>query len=75
MEKKLDGEYNGHAYVDMSLSVMRATCNVRASSFLENYISPAISGGYLERKYPNSPNHPKRQYRLTDKGLTLKDKD
>ena len=32
MEQKLDGKYNGHAYVDMGLSVMWATCNVGASS-------------------------------------------
>ena len=32
MEKKLDREHNGHAYVDMGLSVMWATCNVGASS-------------------------------------------
>ena len=32
MEKKIVGEYNGHAYVDMGLSVMWATMNVGASS-------------------------------------------
>ena len=32
MEKKLDGEYNGHAYVDMGFSVKWATCNVGAGS-------------------------------------------
>ena len=32
MEQKTVSEYNGHAYVDMGLSVMWATCNVGASS-------------------------------------------
>lgn len=42
------------------------------TSFLEDYITPAIDSGYLEHKYPNSPKHPKQQYRLTDKAIALK---
>ena len=60
----------------LSLSEMMVTCGKKSrTSFLENYVSPAIEGGYIERKYPDSPNHPKQQYRLTPKGLALKGKD
>ena len=60
----------------LSLSEMMVECGKQSrTSFLEHYVSPAISGGYLERKYPESPKHPKQQYRLMPKGLTLKDKN
>ena len=58
-----------------SLSEMMVACGKQSrTSFLENYVSPAISGGYLERKYPESPKHPKQQYRLTAIGIALKAK-
>ena len=60
----------------LSLSEMMVVCGKQSrTSFLENYVSPAISGGYLERKYPESPKHPKQQYRLTPKSLALKRKE
>ena len=60
----------------LSLSDMMKVCNMQSRpSFLVDYITPAIEGGYIERKYPDSPNHPKQQYRLTAKGLALKGKE
>ena len=38
-------------------------------NFLNNYLNPAISEGFIEPLYPDSPNHPKQKYRLTGKGL------
>ena len=59
----------------LSLSEMMAACGKKSrTSFLENCVSPAIEGGYIERKYPDFPNHPKQQYRLTSIGLALKAK-
>jgi hypothetical protein len=29
--------------------------------------------GYVEMIYPDKPNHPKQKYRLTAKGIALKD--
>ena len=59
----------------LSLSDIMKACNMQSRpSFLVDYITPAIEGGYIEHKYPNSPNHPKQQYRLTPKGLALKAK-
>lgn len=38
----------------------------------ENYVTPALGDGAIERKYPGQPNHPKQQYRLTEKAKTWK---
>ena len=43
--------------------------------FRVNYILPAIEGGYIELKYPDKPNHPHQKYRLSDKGVKLKNKN
>jgi hypothetical protein len=40
--------------------------------FADNYLNPALNSGYIEMLYPNSPNHPQQQYRLTAKGIQLK---
>lgn len=37
-------------------------------SFREYYLTPAMAGGYIEMTNPDSPNSPKQQYKLTDKG-------
>ena len=38
-------------------------------SFLANYLTPAIEGGFVAMLYPNSPRHPRQRYLLTPKGL------
>lgn len=40
--------------------------------FRVNYIKPALENGYIELTHPNSPNHPQQRYRLSVKGLALK---
>ncbi len=40
-------------------------------NFRENYINPAIERNFIELKYPDSPNHPKQRYLLTEKGREL----
>jgi hypothetical protein len=42
-----------------------------SGNFRENYIDPALDGGFIVLKFPNSPNHPKQRYLLTDKGSEL----
>jgi predicted HTH transcriptional regulator len=42
------------------------------ANFRENYLEPALEIGLIELKYPNSPNHPKQKYVLTEKGRRLK---
>ena len=33
--------------------------------FRNDYITPALAENAIERKYPDTPNHPRQQYRLT----------
>ena len=42
--------------------------------FRTHYIAPAQNLGYIDRSFPGSPNHPNQKYRLTDKGIALKNK-
>ena len=37
-------------------------------TFRENYLNPALAGGWIERTQPDSPRSPKQRYRLTTKG-------
>jgi len=39
--------------------------------FRVHYIIPAIEEGFIQMKYPDSPNHPKQKYILTQKGIAL----
>lgn len=39
-------------------------------NFLNIYLSPGISEGFVTMLYPNSPRHPRQKYMLTVKGLT-----
>ena len=41
-------------------------------NFRENYLEPALTAGLIRMKYPDSPNHPKQKYLLTEEGLMLK---
>ena len=43
-------------------------------NFLDLYLNPAISEGYVCLLYPNSPRHPRQKYSLTVKGLAVYDK-
>ncbi len=36
------------------------------TSFRENYFLPTLKDGAIEPLYPNLPNHPRQQYRLTE---------
>ena len=40
--------------------------------FRTDYLSPAISNGYVELTIPDKPNSPNQKYRLTAKGIALK---
>lgn len=40
-------------------------------NFLNLYLNPAITGGYLRMLHPQSPRHPRQKYLLTAKGLAL----
>ena len=40
-------------------------------SFMEVYLNPAISEGFIRLLYPDKPRHPRQKYLLTAKGLAL----
>lgn len=40
-------------------------------NFIDNYLHPAISNGYIHLLYPDKPRHPRQKYLLTVKGLAL----
>ena len=40
-------------------------------NFLNSYLTPAITNGFVKPLYPNSPRHPRQKYLLTVKGLAL----
>ncbi len=40
-------------------------------NFLNLYLTPAISEGYVRLLYPQSPRHPRQKYLLTVKGVAL----
>ena len=40
--------------------------------FKKHTIQPAMLDGYVEMIHPDKPNHPKQKYRLTAKGIALK---
>ncbi len=40
-------------------------------NFLDYSLTPAINEGFVCRKYPDNPHHPRQQYLLTVKGLML----
>lgn len=41
--------------------------------FINNYLKPTLSQGYIEFAYPNCPHKPEQAYKLTLKGLDLYD--
>ena len=41
-------------------------------NFLKEYLIPAMDQGFVAMKYPQSPNHPKQSYYLTEKGIQIK---
>lgn len=41
-------------------------------NFRKNYLDPALKEGLIKLKYPDSPNHPKQRYLLTELGEKFK---
>lgn len=41
-------------------------------NFRKNYLHPALEANYIEMTLPDKPKSSNQQYRLTEKGLTLK---
>lgn len=52
-------------------SMMEAVGLKNRPNFLDYSLTPAINGGFVRMKFPNSPHHPRQKYLLTVKGLGL----
>jgi len=46
----------------------------RQKYFIKNYLRPAIKRGYIEMTIPDKPNSRNQKYRLTKKGMALREK-
>lgn len=40
-------------------------------NFINLYLKPAVTEGYVRLLYPKSPRHPRQKYLLTEKGLAV----
>ena len=56
-----------------SAEIMGAIGLKDRKSFSELYLNAAISEKAIERKYPNTPRHPRQQYRMTELAKTWKE--
>jgi len=55
------------------VSDIMALCGIaRRKTIQENYITPAINDGTIEREFPENPKHPKQRYRLSEMALEWK---
>ena len=53
--------------VFISVQDIMSLCGiVRRKTIQDSYITPALSDGSIERKYPNQPKRPDQMYRLTE---------
>ena len=56
-----------------SAEIMGAIGLKDRKSFSELYLNAALSEKAIERKYPNTPRHPRQQYRMTELAKTWKE--
>ncbi len=56
-----------------SAEIMSAIGLKDRKSFSELYLNAALSEKAIERKYPNTPRHPRQQYRMTELAKTWKE--
>jgi Fic family protein len=49
-------------------ALMKALGLAHRPTFRENFLNPALEGGWIERTQPASPRSPTQRYRLTSKG-------
>ena len=60
---------------NLSLREMMQTIGLKdRENFMNLYLNPSITDGYISLLYPQSPRHPRQKYLLTAKGLTLYNK-
>jgi fido (protein-threonine AMPylation protein) len=56
----------------LTLKQMMEKMNLKhRPNFIDNYLNPAMAGGYVHLLYPDKPRHPRQKYLLSVKGLAL----
>ena len=59
---------------EMSVKAMMEGIGLKGrDNFLNQYLTPALTQGYVRMLYPKSPRHPRQKYLLTPKGIGLFD--
>ena len=59
---------------EMSVKAMMEGIGLKGrDNFLNQYLTPALTQGYVRMLYPDSPRHPRQKYMLTPKGIGLLD--
>lgn len=59
-------------YNELSVKEMMEGVGLKGrDNFLNLYLTPAITAGYIRLLFPNSPRHPRQKYLLTAKGKSL----
>jgi ATP-dependent DNA helicase RecG len=53
--------------------ILHALAVKHTSNFRENYLEPTLKIGLIERIYSNNPIHLRQKYRVTEKGLKIKE--
>ena len=51
--------------------IMQAVHLKGRDNFLNMYLRPATSAGYVRLLYPGTPQHPRQKYLLTEKGMAF----
>ncbi len=60
---------------EMGRSELQGLLSIRNRDYFRtDYLNPAISNGYIELTIPDKPNSQNQKYRLTAKGVALKDR-
>ena len=62
----------GDTYMS-STEIMKLLGLKDRKSFSELYLNVALSANAIERKYPDTPKHPRQQYRLTPQAKVWKE--
>ena len=58
---------------EMGRSILQELLSIKNRDyFRKEYLIPAIKGGYIELTIPDKPNSQNQKYRLTKKGIELK---
>jgi len=87
---EVSGEANGEVHVEVDIEIKKIVLVLDGAMkrseiqtlldlkhddyFRVHYIQPALEQGLIQMRYPETPNHPKQRYLLTDKGKEFRQK-